>query len=1409
MSDNIRIKTTPGGGDKRLNVKIDQKFDFIEILSLKISQEEAYRKFCSDYGVVVGRVIVNNGLGVPNAKVSIFIPIDEEDSIDPEILGLYPYEVITDKDEDGIGYNLMSRSARGKDDCYTSIGTFPSKREIQDNPEMTEIYTKYYKFSTTTNESGDFMLFGVPVGTHYLHVDADISDIGILSQRPYDLISQGVDKNKFYSSNKFKGRTEDPNLTQLKTVSPVSVSVVPFWGDIDECEIGITRVDVDLKTTIIPTAIFMGSIFSDNEKNSVNKNCRPRKNLGKGDELDTGGGSIRMLRYKNDGSIENFDVEGGRVIDDNGVWAYQIPMNIDYVITSEDGTLIPSEDTTKGIATRARVRFKVDMDSTGGEGRLRARASYLVPHNPDNYFDSDYSFDNTTKDKHFTDLFWNKIYTVKNHLTRVQGVSNVERRTFVGLKDVDEGGINNPLPFNKMDTKTNPLFVVICIILSIMVSLICFINSFIIITINLIFSGINALLRMVCKVISSLALGITDAVPRKIGPFKIWSDEKKDKFRRKACMGCCENNSCTRCNCNNIIKLLGYITLGCKEEKYAICGGGKGWLKKATLEATIYRLSLDVNEPTDNAGECPKEPDSIPGNFHYPGDLHCHEETKILDIFKIEDAGFLNCILLQIAEALNVFKFDFYNDWINGTLYSFLLKYKKKKNNEGKYCNVDNSYSNYIVDSCTSAPPQDPSATSDKVDLRGGVDSSRNIKINEGYIKRFKGELFYAAYTRTNGYKLFATDVVSLGSILDCDWQGVPKIYPWLVETTYNAPPLQHEYVILDNGQRVIDVSGYNSNDCNNNNSPLIGEITCFGLKTGPKQCNNIKRFSELGMGLDERRIEDGGLNVDNTISNTDIENPFIRGAFVFANRQSQIGGATIPLTYIDSLSGGQYSYDYNDPTYNLFRNPNKKRIWQYEDSFYFYFGLNAGKTALNLMLDKFFPTCIPEVDNDFFVLVNNIIDDDNGPLPTGSIEIDVIGGIGPFSFQWVGPVVNGIQYPTVNDTQNISDLFVGTYNLIVIDSIGNVIKGSFIVPGPPSVFCEVQTVPTSSFGASDGEIIVGIISGTPPYSIELYNAITNNLINTVSNIITSSYNITGLSSGNYRVLVKDNGTPETQCSTIVSITEPGALNIVVDGSSVGCFGSTNGRATVDISGGLPPYTILWSNGGNTTSINNLGPGNYSVTVTDIAGQSDNGSFTVTNPPQINYNITSKNITCLFTDDTEFKEGLGSEDGEITVNVLGGGSPPFTISLQGGYNDISRVINGNSTVFSNLPYGSSLFFDSYTVIITDSRGCSRIEDVFIYRPEFKLGGSLAYNSNTLTATAIGGFAVTTDEDGNIIGNYTYRWETILSGGSNFTAVTTTTNNQYTPTTSGRWRAVIIDNNGTGGACEFITNERTV
>jgi len=78
MGDSYRIRTELGI-NKSINVQLDQEFEFLEILSLKIQQTDIYTRSCADYGVLVGRVTANNGFGVPNARVSIFIPIEQVD----------------------------------------------------------------------------------------------------------------------------------------------------------------------------------------------------------------------------------------------------------------------------------------------------------------------------------------------------------------------------------------------------------------------------------------------------------------------------------------------------------------------------------------------------------------------------------------------------------------------------------------------------------------------------------------------------------------------------------------------------------------------------------------------------------------------------------------------------------------------------------------------------------------------------------------------------------------------------------------------------------------------------------------------------------------------------------------------------------------------------------------------------------------------------------------------------------------------------------------------------------------------------------------------------------------------------------------------------------------------------------
>jgi hypothetical protein len=96
MGQSYRIRTTPGQ-DQNIVIKVDQDFEQLEILSLKIRQEDVYERMCSDYGVIAGRVIANNGFGIPNAKVSIFIPVSTEDEENPVIGIEIPSFLLKDK----------------------------------------------------------------------------------------------------------------------------------------------------------------------------------------------------------------------------------------------------------------------------------------------------------------------------------------------------------------------------------------------------------------------------------------------------------------------------------------------------------------------------------------------------------------------------------------------------------------------------------------------------------------------------------------------------------------------------------------------------------------------------------------------------------------------------------------------------------------------------------------------------------------------------------------------------------------------------------------------------------------------------------------------------------------------------------------------------------------------------------------------------------------------------------------------------------------------------------------------------------------------------------------------------------------------------------------------------------------
>jgi len=491
MSKSYRIRTKVGV-DTSLKVLIEQEFEHLEILSLKILQSDIYTRQCADYGVVVGRVSVNNGFGLPNAKVSIFLPLDSVDQTNPIISELYPYKTLLDNNDDGYRYNLLpyvkSYSA------HVPTGTFFTRNDVLTNPTLIEVYDKYYKYNATTNESGDFMIFGVPVGSHTIVMDVDLSDIGEFSLSPQDLIRMGLATEAQVAGTNFKSSNNLRELPQIVNLTK-SIEVEPLWGQPEICNLGITRTDFDLsseaKIDIRPTSVFMGSIISGPNSSAVSSGCRPPNRSGQLCDLTVGPGEILAIRQtiQQDSNgrpiLENFTLEGGgKVIDENGTWLIDVPMNLDYFVTNEFGEQVLSNDPEVGIPTKGKYRFKVKWNQSPSLSETTRRAYFLVPnikeHKTPN-IDESYAFSVDWNDyadptninagqiiqeaidceDRFYMMQYNKVYTVSQFISGIRKGSGSER--FVGIKNIlDEtcSGLNNRFPTNDGNFKFDILYII-------------------------------------------------------------------------------------------------------------------------------------------------------------------------------------------------------------------------------------------------------------------------------------------------------------------------------------------------------------------------------------------------------------------------------------------------------------------------------------------------------------------------------------------------------------------------------------------------------------------------------------------------------------------------------------------------------------------------------------------------------------------------------------------------------------------------------------------------------------------------------------------------------------------------------------------------------------------------------------
>ncbi|MBW2938861.1 tandem-95 repeat protein, partial [Aureisphaera sp. CAU 1614] len=325
---------------------------------------------------------------------------------------------------------------------------------------------------------------------------------------------------------------------------------------------------------------------------------------------------------------------------------------------------------------------------------------------------------------------------------------------------------------------------------------------------------------------------------------------------------------------------------------------------------------------------------------------------------------------------------------------------------------------------------------------------------------------------------------------------------------------------------------------------------------------------------------------------------------------------------------------------------------------------------------------------------------DETGPTTgDGTATANPTGGTPPYTYSWS---------PGGQTTQTITGLSAGTYVVTVTDANGCVDTATAIVnPGScRNLDANASSTPVSCFGGNDGTATVGVTGGLGPFSYSW------------SPGGQTTQTITGLTAGAYTVTVTDQSTLCTASST-TTVNQPGALSSGIAVTNVNCYGDSTGSLDLTVTGGTPPYSFLWSPGGQTTEdLSGLSAGTYSVLITDARGCTLNDSATVMQPTaELSLSIISQtDIVCT---------GLGS----VTVEATGG-TPPYFYSLDGGAPQ-------GSGVFSDLAEGI------YTISVLDGNGCNDSVTVTILK---NCTDAVNDINNTFQDIPVSGNLLTNDED---------------------------------------------------------------
>ena len=332
-----------------------------------------------------------------------------------------------------------------------------------------------------------------------------------------------------------------------------------------------------------------------------------------------------------------------------------------------------------------------------------------------------------------------------------------------------------------------------------------------------------------------------------------------------------------------------------------------------------------------------------------------------------------------------------------------------------------------------------------------------------------------------------------------------------------------------------------------------------------------------------------------------------------------------------------------------------------------------------------------------------------------GTATVTASGGVTPYTYSWS---------PAGGTAATASGLTALAYTCTITDNEGTSISRSVTITQPTTLTATSSKTNVSCNGGSNGTATVVATGGAAPYTYSW------------SPSGGTAATASGLAVGNYTVTITDNN----GCTTTrgFTITQPTAMSITTSKTDVACNGGSTGVATVNVTGGVPPYAYSWSpSGGTAASATGLTAGTYTVTITDAASCTATRTFTISQPTAISVTPSQTNVACN-----------GGSNGTASVAVTGG-TPGYTYSW--------APSGGTAATATGLAAGT------YTCTITDANACTKTQTFTITQPT-------AFTATTSFTTVScnggsNGTATVTPSGGT--GPYTYSWAP--SGGTAATA----------------------------------------